>query len=239
MEDHHRGPIRSNNEFDGEEYDARREQDGWTQGGFDDSTWEHAHLVAAPGGMLTAQMLEPMRGDRGRAGGYHQSQARRISRGLWPESLRDGAAESHGPRAHACKCALRLPKKADGTIKMEDNRSARLDGHLYSARPGRGGLGASLSRSGDALCRGHRFPGRSPPARTSNCWWCTRTWNESGEFACSNELLNRIYANVLRGTRMQERSVPLDPDRDERQAWLGHPAKTSESEGHLFNVAAF
>jgi alpha-L-rhamnosidase len=38
---------------------------------------------------------------------------------------------------------------------------------------------------------------------------------------------------------MQERSVPLDPDRDERQPWLGHPAKTSESEAYLFNVAPF
>ncbi len=60
-----------------------------------------------------------------------------------------------------------------------------------------------------------------------------------GEFTCSNELLNRIYANVVRGMRMQERGIPLDPDRDERQAWLGHPAKTSESEGYVFNVAPF
>ena len=51
--------------------------------------------------------------------------------------------------------------------------------------------------------------------------------------------MNRIYANVVRGMRMQERGVPLDPDRDERQAWLGHPAKTSESEGYVFNVAPF
>ena len=60
-----------------------------------------------------------------------------------------------------------------------------------------------------------------------------------GEFTCSNGLLNRIYANVVRGIRMQERGLPLDPDRDERQAWLGHEAKTSESEGYVFNVAPF
>lgn len=38
---------------------------------------------------------------------------------------------------------------------------------------------------------------------------------------------------------MQERGVPLDPDRDERQAWLGTSIKSSESEAYQFNVAPF
>ncbi|MEB3372755.1 alpha-L-rhamnosidase N-terminal domain-containing protein [Bacteroides sp. CR5/BHMF/2] len=32
------GPIRSNNEYDGEEYDARKELGNWTQTGYDDKT---------------------------------------------------------------------------------------------------------------------------------------------------------------------------------------------------------
>ena len=55
------GPIRTNSEFDGEEYDARMEQTGWDQEGFDDAAWRPVQLVAAPGGKLIAQMLEPMR----------------------------------------------------------------------------------------------------------------------------------------------------------------------------------
>ena len=39
--------------------------------------------------------------------------------------------------------------------------------------------------------------------------------------------------------RMFLRSAPLDPDRDERQAWMGDPAKDAESEAFNFNVAAF
>jgi len=31
----------------------------------------------------------------------------------------------------------------------------------------------------------------------------------------------------------------MEPDRDERMPWSGHPAKTSESEGYVFNVARF
>jgi alpha-L-rhamnosidase len=60
-----------------------------------------------------------------------------------------------------------------------------------------------------------------------------------GQFACSNDLINKIYRNARWGTRMQNRSVPMEPDRDERMPWSGHPAKTSESEGYAFNVARF
>ena len=60
-----------------------------------------------------------------------------------------------------------------------------------------------------------------------------------GEFACSNPLINKIYLNARWGSRMQNRSVPMEPDRDERMPWSGHPAKTSESEGFAFNVARF
>jgi len=55
------GPIRSSNEFDGEEYDARREMPGWSAPGCDDSTWQTAQIVAPPGGRLEAQMIEPIR----------------------------------------------------------------------------------------------------------------------------------------------------------------------------------
>src|SRR4029077_562011 len=55
------GPIRANNEYDGEEYDARKEIAGWDRPGFDDSAWEPVQLVAAPAGPLTAEMAEPLR----------------------------------------------------------------------------------------------------------------------------------------------------------------------------------
>jgi alpha-L-rhamnosidase len=55
------GPIVANNEYDGEEYDARKEFDNWSKTGFDDSKWQNAKLVSAPEGKLAAQMIEPIR----------------------------------------------------------------------------------------------------------------------------------------------------------------------------------
>ena len=41
------GPIRANNEYDGEEYDARMEMPGWDRAGFNDANWHPAPVVAA------------------------------------------------------------------------------------------------------------------------------------------------------------------------------------------------
>lgn len=53
------GPIVFNNVFYGEVYDARLEQAGWTEDGFDDSCWDRARLVLPPAGRLMAQMSPP------------------------------------------------------------------------------------------------------------------------------------------------------------------------------------
>ena len=55
------GPIRANNEYDGEEYDARQEMKGWTEVGFDDSKWQNAERTDIPQAYLRAQMTPGMK----------------------------------------------------------------------------------------------------------------------------------------------------------------------------------
>ncbi len=49
------GPIVRNNIYLGEEYDARCEQPGWDQKGFDDSAWKFANKISEPIDILRAQ----------------------------------------------------------------------------------------------------------------------------------------------------------------------------------------
>ena len=56
-----KSPIIMDLIYDGEHYDARREQPGWCTAGFDDSKWEQAALRKAPEGKLKAQMAYPDR----------------------------------------------------------------------------------------------------------------------------------------------------------------------------------
>ncbi|MEI7501216.1 MAG: family 78 glycoside hydrolase catalytic domain, partial [Bacteroidota bacterium] len=54
-------PILYNGLHSGEIYDARMEQKGWNEAGFDDSKWTNAVTVRSPTGMLCAQIFPPDR----------------------------------------------------------------------------------------------------------------------------------------------------------------------------------
>ncbi len=227
------GPIRANNEFDGEEYDARHEMDGWSKAGFNDHAWQPAQLVKPPEGQLLAQMLEPMR----------------VTEVLKPVAITNPKPgvyladfgqnlygvvrlKVRGPAGTRVQLRTSFTRKPDGTIKMEDNRTARST-DLYTLRGGGEEVWAPRFRGqGTHYAEVTGWPG-VPTADNFELLVIHTDMEQAGEFTCSNDLLNRIYANVVRSARMQQRSVPLDPDRDERQPWLGHPAKTAESEAYL------
>ena len=61
----------------------------------------------------------------------------------------------------------------------------------------------------------------------------------AGNFLCSNDLINRIYTNIVWGTRGNYRSLPTDcPQRDERQGWLGDRSEECKGEAYLFDISA-
>ena len=55
------GPIRFDALRNGEFYDARMELTGFTESGYDDSSWQYACRVSGPGGILVEQKQEPCR----------------------------------------------------------------------------------------------------------------------------------------------------------------------------------
>ncbi len=55
------GPIRSNNEYDGEVYDARKDLPGWSKPGFHDAGWPQVQVLPGPAGVLSAQPMAPIR----------------------------------------------------------------------------------------------------------------------------------------------------------------------------------
>lgn len=57
----YRSPIVSNNIYAGEIYDARLEEEGWSNPGYDDSDWDKAVSVEGPGGKLISQRMPPIR----------------------------------------------------------------------------------------------------------------------------------------------------------------------------------
>jgi alpha-L-rhamnosidase len=233
------GPIRANSEFDGEEYDARREQPGWDTIGFDDSMWQPVELVAAPKGKLIAQMLEPMRVieaikpvaiDNPKPGVYVADFGQNVY-GMVRIKVK-------GPRDSRIVIRTTFDRHPDGMIDMAPNRSALSTDSYTHKGEGTEIWSPRFRGQGTRFAEITGWPG-VPTKDDLELLFVHTDLEKVGEFSCSNELVNAIYANMLRTVRMQDRGVPMDPDRDERQAWLSVSEKTSETEGCMYNVAAF
>ena len=234
------GPIVANNDYDGEEYDARKEMPGWDEAGFNDSSWSEAGLVDGPKGKLVAQMMEPnMVVDVLKPASLAEPKP-----GIWIVDFGQAfygqvRIKVSGPAGTTVKMTAAYSLKPDGTLKTVDNRNANcMDVYILK---GRGEEVWCPQFKGQGLRRIQvaGWPGKPSIDQFEGLVVSTDVDNV-GSFECSNPLINRIHRNIFWGARMYKRhGVPLDPDRDERQGWLGDPAKDAESDAFNFNVAAF
>ena len=58
------GPLVYNNIYTGEHYDARREQKGWAEPGYNDKDWVGATLRSCPAALISSQQMVPIRESR-------------------------------------------------------------------------------------------------------------------------------------------------------------------------------
>ncbi|NUM52282.1 MAG: family 78 glycoside hydrolase catalytic domain [Candidatus Hydrogenedentes bacterium] len=233
-------PIRTNNEFDGEEYDARMETPGWSEPAFDDSTWRPATVVPAPEGVLASQSIEPIRVVET----VTPKSVRRVKPGVY---LVDMGQNMVG------WCRVRLNGPAGTKVRMRHAETLKDDGSLYVAnlRSAKAEYVHTLKGSGDEFCEPHftyfgfRYVEmRGVPGELSPDMIEGKVVHDdvepAGTFACSNETINAIYRNAVWGIRGNYRSVPTDcPQRDERQGWLGDRSEESRGEMYLYDLALF
>ena len=234
------GPIRANNEYDGEEYDARMELTGWSRPGFNDASWEPAQEVNPPSGTMAAQMAEPLR-------------VTETIRPLSVKALRPGVYIFDMGQNIVGWCRLKVAGAKGTQVRLRHAETLNSDGSLYvdNLRTARATDLYTLKGEGTEVWEprftyhGFRFvevtgfPG--VPARTAIEGRVVHDDMERiADFTSSNELLNQIHHNVFWGVRGNYRSIPTDcPQRDERQGWLGDRSQVSRSESYLFDVAAF
>lgn len=231
------GPILSSGEFDGEEYDARKELRGWDRVRYNDSMWQAAKLISAPG-PLSAQMIEPIR----------------VTETIEPISYREvkpGVLVYDMGQNMVGWCRIKVKGSAGMKVQLRFAETINPDGTLYMANL-RGAKVTDtyiLHGSGDEVWEprftyhGFRYvevtglPRGAKPAALEG-----RVANDdlarAGDFFCANLLLNQIWTNVLWGTRGNYRSMPTDcPQRDERQGWLGDRSEECRGESYLFDIA--
>ncbi|SPE54256.1 Alpha-L-rhamnosidase [Verrucomicrobia bacterium] len=231
------GPILANNEYDGEEYDARKELPGWAKPGFDDCTWSAAQVVSAPGGQLCAEMQEPIRV----TGTLKPIAVTELKPGVFIFDLGQNMVgwcrlRVRGPAGTQVSLRHAERLKPDGSLYVDNLRSAKVT-DIYTLK----GQGVEVHEPrftyhGFRYVEMTGFPGKPTLAALEG-----RVVNDDvatgGEFTCSQPTINRVYQNIVWGVRGNYRSIPTDcPQRDERQGWLGDRSAESRGETYLFEV---
>ena len=231
------GPIRSNNDYDGEDFDARREMPGWNEAGFDATGWRPVETVAAPGGALTsAACMPPMRVT-------DEIAPRRLTqprKGVWVFDMGQNMVGRcrltvSGPRGARVTMRFAENLYPDGTPDYRGLRSARCADRYTLSGAGQETYSPSFTYHGFRYVAVTGFPG-APTLETLTGEVINSDLPLAGDFSCSNETINRILRNARWGIRGNYLSIPTDcPQRDERHGWQGDRAAGQMGETFLFD----
>jgi len=234
------GPIRANNEYDGETYDARQEIEAWSRPGFDDSKWQPAEVVAAPPGVLAAQMSEPLRVMET----LKPVRMNEIRPGVYIFDMGQNMVgwcrlKVAGPRGTRVILRHAETLGPDGGLYVDNLRSARAT-DVYTLKGGGTEIWEPrFTYHGFRYVEVRGYPGRPGPDALEGRV-VHDAMEQIADFTSSSDLLNKIHHNIYWGVRGNYRSIPTDcPQRDERQGWLGDRSVVSRGESYLFDVAAF
>jgi len=230
------GPIRANNEYDGEVYDAGKEIPGWDKPCFDESKWMQAERVSEPSEKLSAQMISPIK----------------IMQTIKPKSVKEikpGIFIIDMGQNMVGWVSLKVQAKRGTEVQMRFSETLKPDGSLYTANLRSAKQTDTYISKGVGLeqweprftYHGFRYveltgyPGR-PNLSTIEGKVIYDDIRTIGNFNCSNEIINKIYNAAYWGIRGNYRSIPTDcPQRDERQGWLGDRSMNSYGESFIFD----
>jgi alpha-L-rhamnosidase len=232
-----KGPIYANNEFDGEEYDARLDLGKWTEPGYNVKSWRYVDMMPAPGGKMTPQLspclkvneeITPMAIKATEKNTYILDMGQNMVGWLkvtlkgkknipvtlhFSETLKNEGTELYTDNLRSAKTTDIYIPKQNGTFTWEPTFT--YHGFRYVEISGIDDLPDLDSFTGKVIYD---------------------KMKTTASFECSNEILTQLFSNAYWGIRGNYRGMPTDcPQRDERLGWLGDRATGSYGESFVFN----
>ena len=232
------GPIRKNNEYDGEYYDARMELKDWNKFNFDDSKWMKAELVGKPCESLVSQPIDPIR----ITGEISPVTVRELKPGTFIFDMGQnmvGWTQLFVKGKIGDVVTLRFAEtlKEDGSLFLANIRSAEVTDTYILKGEGEEIWEPRFTYHGFRYVEMVGYPG-VPTISSLKGKVVHDALEVTGSFTCSNSLINSIYKNAFRGIGGNYRSMPTDcPQRDERQGWLGDRSAECTGESYIFDIS--
>jgi alpha-L-rhamnosidase len=218
----HPSPITFNSIYDGESHDARLETPGWDRADLGDAGWLAAEIIPEKKDILVAEQVEPIRATQE----ITPVSVKQLRPGTFIFDLGQNIAgwarlKVQGPAG--TKITLRFAEilNEDGSLNTAPLRSAKATDE-YTLRGGAPETWEPrFTYHGFQFVELTGFPG-TPDKNTITGVVLHTDAPETGRFACSNELINRVQRNITWGQRGNMHSVVTDcPQRDERLGWTG------------------
>ena len=235
------GAIRKSEIFDGEVYDARLEQQGWSEPGFDDSHWAGVVVTDARKDIITSAVSPPVR---------KIEEITPIEVIFTPEG--DTVLDMGQNMVGWCRLKVRAPAGTaiklrhaevldkEGNFYTENLRSAKQE-ILYICK---GGGETEVYEPGFTF-QGFRYVAISgyPSEVTKDIVTGVVVHSDlerTGTFSCNNELINQLQHNIIWGQKGNFLDVPTDcPQRNERLGWTGDAQVFAPTACFNMNCAAF
>lgn len=230
------GPIRTNNEFDGETYDARMEMPGWNKVGFDDKEWLKAELVEKPAGKLGAQInpniqvmetIKPVAINELSPGVFIMDMGQNMVGWL--------RMRVKGENGQEVKLRFAEVLNKEGGLSMENLRTAEVTDYYILKGKQPEEWEPSFVFHGFRFVEITGFPG-TPTLADFEGKVVYDEMATTGTFETSDPTINQIFKNAYWGMRGNYRSMPTDcPQRDERLGWLGDRSTNCFGESFIFD----
>jgi alpha-L-rhamnosidase len=217
------GPWIASDIYEGETYDARLEEDGWTEAGYNDEGWTRVAVGTDESRNLVADMTPPVR----RIG---ELRPVRIFEAPNGEIIADMGQNFVG------RVRLRMNGEPGRTVRIRHGEALGEDGNLYIANLRgaaqtdrytlRGGVGETWEPAftfhGFRYVALEGFPGGAPSPDDVTGIVIHSDLETTGSFETSDGRLNRLQENIVWSQRSNFLDLPTDcPQRDERLGWTG------------------
>ena len=239
------GPVVSNDLLQGEVYDARRELTGWCETASTGEGWRAVRVRAEAGPALCFRLGPPVVA-------HEEIAAMAEPRFIW-EWNRTLRIYDFGQNLVG-RVRLRVRGKAGTVVKLRHAEMLQPDGQLYveNLRTAAATDYYTLSGAPEGetweprfTFHGFRYLELSGLAGDAEAPTCTAVVLHSdtprtGDFACSEPLLNQLWRNIDWGQRGNFVEIPTDcPQRDERMGWTGDAQVFVRTAAWNRDVAAF
>lgn len=234
------GPIRQADLLHGEARDNRISLGAWTEHGYDDSAWKPVAVTEKVDVLIQAHPATPvMKHEKLPAKSFKQ-----LSPGVFMYDLGQNMVgwvqlTVNGKEGDLVRVRQTEMVNPDGSVYTEHLRSARATDFYFLA-----------GKPDEVLEPAFTFHGfrhvevtglDTPPAPEQVVGVVLHSPLEwTGEFECSNPLVNQLYQNIRWGQKGNYFEVPTDcPQRDERLGWTGDAQVFMPTAAFNADVGAF